>query len=158
MNNENNIAVLNDLIETSRDCLVGYKKCADYACDLSLKSYFQDRAKDYVEAVRALSNEVREYEGIPSLNGTTKRALHRALFELKAAIKDENYSAVLEECKRVDSITLTAYQDALSQDLPNILRITINLQLKKVERNLAYARLLRVENNQTVHNNHKLVA
>lgn len=145
MNNKNIIELLNDLIENSRDSLVGFKKCSEYARDASLKKYFQDRANCYTELVRALSNEVREYEGSPSLNGTTKRAFQRVWIDLKAAISEDDNLNVIKECERLDHITMTAFQAALKKNLPNILRIILNLHLKQVERNLDQVRLLSSE-------------
>lgn len=157
MKNENIIEVLNGLIENSRDSLVGFKKCAEYARDPSLKSYFQDRAKRYAESVRALSNEVREYEGTPNLNGSTKRAFKRVWIDLKAAFTNDDNFTVIKECERLDHITITAYQAALKKDLPNILRIILNLHLKRVERNRDQVQLLssELENNSKKQKLHK---
>lgn len=57
MSNEKNITLLNGLIDTSRDGVEGFKKCAEDAHDPQLKIYFQDRAKSCEEAVRTLSGK-----------------------------------------------------------------------------------------------------
>ena len=151
MNNEKNVAILNELIETSRDGVEGFKKCAEDAHDPQLKTYFQDRANSCEEAVRTLSVEVRQYGGEPDKSGTAKGALHRVWIDFKTAITNKDNLAVLEECERAEDVALAAYKDALKEELPETLRSLISQQLEGVKRNHDRVRQLReeAENNST---------
>ena len=145
MNNEKNITLLNGLIETSRDGVESFKKCAEDAHDPQLKIYFQDRAKSCEEAVRTLSVEVRQYGGEPDKSGTTKGALHRVWIDFKTALTNKDNLAVLEECERAEDVALAAYEDALKEELPETLRSLITQQLEGVKRNHDRVRQLRDE-------------
>jgi uncharacterized protein (TIGR02284 family) len=145
MSNEKNISLLNGLIETSRDGVEGFKKCAEDAHDPQLKIYFQDRAKSCEEAVRTLSEKVREYGGEPDKSGTIKGALHRVWIDFRTALTNKDNLAVLEECERAEDIALAAYEDALKEELPETLRSLITQQLEGVKRNHARVRQLRDE-------------
>lgn len=145
MSNEKNISLLNELIETSRDGVEGFKKCAEDAHDPQLKIYFQDRAKSCEEAVRTLSEKVREYGGEPDKSGTIKGALHRGWIDFRTALTNKDNLAVLEECERAEDIALAAYKDALKEEMPENLRSLITQQLEGVKRNHARVRQLRDE-------------
>ena len=145
MSNEKNISLLNGLIETSRDGVEGFKKCAEDAHDPQLKKYFQDRARSCEEAVRTLSEKVREYGGEPDKSGTIKGALHRVWIDFRTALTNKDNLAVLEECERAEDIALAAYEDALKEELPETLRSLITQQLEGVKRNHARVRQLRDE-------------
>lgn len=145
MSNEKNISLLNGLIETSRDGVEGFKKCAEDAHDPQLKIYFQDRARSCEEAVRTLSEKVREYGGEPDKSGTIKGALHRVWIDFRTALTNKDNLAVLEECERAEDIALAAYEDALKEELPETLRSLITQQLEGVKRNHARVRQLRDE-------------
>lgn len=145
MSNEKNISLLNGLIETSRDGVEGFKKCAEDAHDPQLKIYFQDRAKSCEEAVRTLSEKVREYGGEPDKSGTIKGALHRGWIDFRTALTNKDNLAVLEECERAEDIALAAYKDALKEEMPENLRSLITQQLEGVKRNHARVRQLRDE-------------
>ncbi|PTQ84625.1 ferritin-like domain-containing protein [Nitrosomonas ureae] len=145
MNNENQITLLNELIETSRDGVEGFKKCAEDAQDPKLKLYFQDRANNCEEVVRTLSEEVRKCGGEPDKSGTMKGAFHRMWIDFKTALTEKDNLAVLEECEKAEDVALAAYQDALKEELPENLRSLIAQQLEGVKRNHDRVRQLRDE-------------
>lgn len=143
------IAILNALIETSRDGVEGFRKCAKDCRDPSLKKYFQDRAKDYAEAVRSLSDEVRGCGGVPSLSLTARRELNRTWIDLKTAFNKKDKLAVLKECERIEIIVLELYQEALEEELPESLNSLLIQQLNEVRRNYDLVRQLRDEAKNT---------
>ena len=110
-----------------------------------MKIYFQDRAKSCEEAVRTLSEKVREYGGEPDKSGTIKGALHRGWIDFRTALTNKDNLAVLEECERAEDIALAAYKDALKEEMPENLRSLITQQLEGVKRNHARVRQLRDE-------------
>ncbi|MBL8496390.1 PA2169 family four-helix-bundle protein [Nitrosomonas sp. JL21] len=135
MTNEKSIDVLNDLIETSRDGVEGFRKCAEDSHDPTLRMYFEDRSKSCDEAIRSLSEEVRKLGGEPATGGSTTGALHRMWIDFRTAITNKDNLAVLEECERAEDIALEAYEDALKEELSDNLRSLITQQLDGVRRN-----------------------
>ncbi|PSJ15899.1 ferritin-like domain-containing protein [Nitrosomonas supralitoralis] len=145
MNNEKNIDLLNGLIDISRDGVEGFKKCADDAHDSQLKMYFEDRANNCEEAVQTLSAEVRQYGGEPDASGTTKGALHRVWIDIRTALTNKDNLAVLEECERAEDTAVTAYENALKEEMPDSLRTLIVRQLEGARKNHERVRQLRDE-------------
>lgn len=150
MNNEKSISILNDLIETSRDGVEGFKKCAEEAHDHTLKMYFEDRVRSCQEAITALSEEVRKLGGEPDMSGTTTGALHRMWIDFRTAITSKDNLAVLQECERAEDIALESYQSALKEEeLSDNLRSLITQQLDGVRKNHDRVRQLRNEEENT---------
>lgn len=150
MVNVKSISILNDLIETSRDGVEGFKKCAEEVHDRTLKMYFEDRARSCEEAVRVLSEEVRKLGGEPDMGGTTTGTLHRLWIDFRTAISSKDNLAVLEECERAEDIALESYESALKEEeLSDNLRSLITQQLDGVRRNHDRVRQLRNEEENT---------
>lgn len=145
MENDKNVKLLNGLIDISRDGMEGFRKCAEDADDSQLKMYFQDRAKDCEEAVQTLSTEVRQYGGEPDTSGTITGGLHRAWIDIKTALTNKDNLAVLEECERAEDTAVTAYENALKEEMPDNLRSLIGRQLEGARKNHQRVRQLRDE-------------
>lgn len=144
MDNGKSISVLNDLIETSRDGVEGFKKCAEDCSDPALKLYFLDRANSCDEAVQTLIREVIKLGGEPNASGTTKGALHRMWIDFRSTITTKDNLAVLQECERAEDIALESYEDALKQEgLSDNVRGLITQQLDGVRKNHDRIRQLR---------------
>lgn len=143
MNNDRIVSVLNDLIETSRDGAEGFRTCAEDVKDPTLKTYFQNRAQGCEEAVRELSVEVRRYGGDPDTTGSATGALHRTWLDLKTAITSGDNLAVLEECERGEDTAVSAYENALREELPADLRTLIEKQYEGAKRNHDEVRRMR---------------
>lgn len=143
MTNDEIVTVLNDLIEISRDGTEGFRTCAEDATEPTLKSYFEDRAQNCDKAVRELSAEVRHYNGDPDSTGTVSGALHRVFVDLKTAITSRDNLAVLEECERGEDAAVTAYQEALREDLPDNVRVLLQHQYEGAKQNHNRVRQLR---------------
>ncbi len=145
MNDEKIISLINDLIETSRDGVEGFKKCAEDAHDPQLKMYFQDRAKNCDEAVQTLSAEIRQFGGEPDTSGTIKGVLHQTWIDIKTALTEKDNLAVLEECERGEATAVATYEKALREEIPENLRVLFEKQLEGARKNHEHVRQLRDE-------------
>lgn len=143
MTNDEIVAVLNGLIEISRDGAEGFRTCAEDATQQTLKSYFEDRAQNCDKAVRELSAEVRHYDGDPDSAGTVTGSLHRLFVDIKAAITSRDDLAVLEECERGEDAAVTAYKKALKEALPDNVRALLERQYEGAKQNHDRVRQLR---------------
>ena len=141
-------SVLNDLIETSRDGAAGFKTCAEGAKDSMLKAFFQTRAQDCEEAVRALNIEVLHHGGKPIEHGSATGALRRAWINIRTAVTSNDDLAVLEECERAEDAALEDYRKALKEDLPTHVRTLLQKQYDGAKENHNRVRQLRDERRQ----------
>ncbi len=143
MTNDEIVTVLNNLIEISRDGAEGFRTCAEDATEPTLKSYFEDRAQHCDNAVRELSAEVRHYGGDPDSSGSVAGSLHRVFVDLKTAITSRDNLAVLEECERGEDTAVTAYKEALKEELPGNVRMLLEQQYEGAKQNHHRVRQLR---------------
>lgn len=137
--------VLNDLVETSRDGATGFKTCAEGARDPMLKAFFETRAQNCEEAVRALNIEVLHHGGKPIEHGSAAGALRRAWINIRTAVSSNDDLAVLEECEGAEDAALDAYRKALLEDLPAHVRTLLQAQQQGATENHNRVRQLRDE-------------
>lgn len=143
VDNNDVIAIVNELIETSKDGEEGFRSCAKNVEDGRLKDFFLRRSQEVGESVRELQTIVRSLGGIPvnatSIGGT----LHRRWIELKTALTNNDNLAVLNETERGESIAVAAYESALELALPAEIRTVIVRQLEGAKRNTGLVKQLR---------------
>jgi len=128
-------SVLNDLIETSKDGEQGFRKAAEEAKDVQLKSIFSTRAQDCASAVIALQGEVTRHGGTPETSGSVTGALHRGWLDLKAAVTSHDDHAILAEVERGEDSAKKNYRHALDEDLPADIRALVEKQYQGVLQN-----------------------
>jgi uncharacterized protein (TIGR02284 family) len=143
VDNNDVIAILNDLIETSKDGEEGFRSSAEHVDDKRLRDFFLRRSKEVGESVRELQGMVSALGGVPvnatSIGGT----LHRRWIDLKTALTANDNLAVLNETERGEDVALAAYRDALEIDLPQEIRAVVIRQLEGVKRNHGLVKQLR---------------
>ena len=143
VDNNDVIAILNELIETSKDGEEGFRSSAENVEDARLKEFFLRRSQEVGESVRELQAIVRSLGGIPvnatSIGGT----LHRRWIELKKALTNNDNLAVLNETERGEQIAVAAYESALELALPAEIRAVVLRQLEGAKRNTGLVKQLR---------------
>lgn len=130
------LSVVHSLIEMSIDGEKGFRDAAELAKDTSLKSLFEECARNCSSAVtelngcaQALGDTHHEHTG--SVAGTA----HRSWQKIKAAFENSNM-AVLEEIERGEDHAKAAYAKALqSDDLPLETRTIVQKQYEGVLKN-----------------------
>lgn len=127
--------ILNGLIETSVDGEKGFRKAAEDAKSAELKGLFSERASECAQAVLELRAEVTRIGGEPEGHGSIAGALHRGWVAVKASVTSNDDLAVLEEVERGEDAAKKNYRDALSQNLPNEIRVLVEKQYQGVLRN-----------------------
>lgn len=135
VDNNDVIAILNELIETSKDGEEGFRTSAKNADDAKLKDFFLRRSKEVSASVRELQDMVRSLGGEPVNSTSIGGILHRRWIDIKTALTSNDNLAVLNETERGEDAALAAYRKALEEELPADIRAVILRQIEGVKRN-----------------------
>jgi uncharacterized protein (TIGR02284 family) len=133
VDNDKVINTLNDLIETCRDGLNGFKEAADNVKSLDLKNLFNEISNERAKCVQELQLEVRRLGGDPEKTGSTAGALHRAWMDIKGTLMGKDDHTILVECERGEDSAVNAYKDALKLGLPTNLNVIVQRQYQTVQ-------------------------
>jgi uncharacterized protein (TIGR02284 family) len=125
-------AVLNDLVETSKDGERGFRKAAEDAHDAQLKTLFVSRADDCTRGARELQDLVQRLGGKPETGGSVTGALHRGWTDVKSAVAGRDDHSILADCEKGEDVAKKHYHDALDKDLPADVRIVVEQQYQGV--------------------------
>ena len=131
----NVIAVLNDLIETSKDGERGFQQGAEDAQHASVKELLLKRAESCTQAARELQDLVLHLGGKPESGGSVTGALHRGWVDVKSAVGKRADHAILADCEKGEDVAKKRYHDALEKDLPADVRIVVEKQFQGVLQN-----------------------
>jgi len=128
MHNTEVVAVLNGLIETSKNGEAGFRTCANDIDSPQLKLFFQNRAQSCASAAEDLQQLVRAFGGAPDTHGDLTGLLHRRWVDIKSLLTNHDEIAVLEECERGEESAVANYSRALEKDLPPDVRVMVERQ------------------------------
>jgi uncharacterized protein (TIGR02284 family) len=128
-------AVLNDLVETSKDGERGFRKAAEDAHDTQLRALFVSRAEDCTRGARELQDVVQQLGGKPETGGTVSGALRRGWNDVKSAVAGRSDYEILAECEKGEDVAKKHYSDALEKDLPADVRMVVDRQFQGVIQN-----------------------
>lgn len=135
IDNNDVIAILNELIETSRDGEEGFRSAAEHVKDDRLKDFFLRRSKDVGMSVRELQDLVRSLGGEPADSTSIGGTLHRRWMEFKTALTTQDTLTVLNETERGEDAALASYRGVLEMDLPGDIRAIVLRQMDGLKRN-----------------------
>ena len=137
-------AILNDLVETSKDGEKGFRKAAEDTQDTELRSKFLQRGEDCAKGAADLQQIVARLGGKPEKGGSVAGALHRGWVDVRAAVAKRDDVAILEECERGEDVAKATYRKALEEEsLPSDIRSVVQRQYDGVIRNHDEIRNLR---------------
>lgn len=131
--NQNVISTLNHLIVTCREGQEGFSRAADGVKSEDLKTVFLDCARQRTDLLSELQIEVLRLGGAPGKSSLDEGALHRGWLNLKAALRDEQEVAVVEEAERGEDLAVQHYQAALKEDMPQQVRAILQRQYNQVK-------------------------
>lgn len=129
------VSTLNDLIQTCKDGVEGFRTCAEDAKNAELKTYFSDRAERCNRAAEELQDLVIAYGGDPATSSHLSGTLHRRWVDVRSAITGRSDEDVLDECERGEDIAKYQYEAALKKDLPEDVRQIVEDQYQGVQLN-----------------------
>lgn len=139
---ENLVDQLEEILEKNRDAEKGYKKAAENAENVRLKSFFQDRAHTRKLFNDELKRElVLNYDEIDD-SGSFTGTIHRAWMDVKALFSADNDESMLEEAIRGEKASVEEYEEVLQDaNLPPRIASMVRQQMLKVQEDLT-----RIEN------------
>lgn len=129
------IDTLNDLIQTCKDGVEGFRTCAEDIKNPELKSYFSDRAERCTRAAEELQDLVVTYGGNPATSSHMSGTLHRRWVDVRSAITGKSDQDVLDECERGEDVAKHHYEAALKKSLPEDVRLVVEDQYRGVQLN-----------------------
>ena len=131
--NDNVISTLNGLIETCRDGQNGFQTAAEGVTNSELKTLFHGYSQQRAQFVGELQTEVRRLGGDPENMGSVAATLHRGWINIKSTVTGEDESAIIAECERGEDSAVSAYRDALDEDLPANIRTIVDRQYADIK-------------------------
>lgn len=135
IDNNKLIDTLNDLIEDSKDDEAGFLDSAEDVTDQRLKDFFLLRSTQVAERVKDLQDLVKSFDGIPASSTSLSGTLHRKWIDLKSALSLNDNLAIINQTEHDEQLTLSAYDEALSLELPPDAEILLSRQFEKLKQN-----------------------
>jgi uncharacterized protein (TIGR02284 family) len=127
------ISTINSLIETLKDGQEGFRQAAEEIKDPQLKSLFSDYSQQRSRFAATLQTEAMALgETEPERTSSAAGAMHRTWINLKSAITSGDDHAILAECERGEDSAVSAYKEALEDDLTPPLREIVSQQYREV--------------------------
>ncbi len=133
MTNDKYISTINSLVETNKDGQNGYKEAAEGVERSDLKKLFYDFSQERSKFAGELQTLVRELGGEPEDSGSFSGTIHQGWMNLKSAITGQDEKAILNECERGEDSAVSAYQNALEEELPANVRSIVQTQATAVK-------------------------
>ena len=129
---EHYVDILQNLIAVCRDGQKGYQDAAAHVQAHELKAFFNEQGLLRAQFAGQLEQESQRLgEHDPKRDGSVSGALHRAWFDLKAKLGGGDH-AVLESVEAGEDRAKDAYEKAVTADLPENLRKTVQQQYQQV--------------------------
>ena len=131
MNNNEVIAILNDLIETCRDGQESFRVAAESIHNSEFRRLFNIFSQQRAQFISELQAEVHRLGGDASKAGKTG-PLHRTWINLKTTVARDEGSVILE-CQREEEASVNDYQEALKADLPLDVQYVVKRQYMDIK-------------------------
>ena len=136
------IGTLNDLIETCRDGISGFRTAADGVSSPIAKEVFLSRVHLIEKGLGDLDAAVQRLGGEPIEHGHPAASMHRAWINIKSAATLRDDRAIINEVVRGEEVAIQHYREALDKPLPADIRAMVEMQERGTELNLERARAL----------------
>ena len=136
------IGTLNDLIETCRDGINGFRTAADGVSSPIAKEVFLSRVHLIEKGLGDLDAAVQRLGGDPVDHGHPAASMHRAWINIKSAVTLRDDRAIINEVVRGEEVAIQHYREALDKPLPSDIRAMVEMQERGTELNLERARAL----------------
>jgi uncharacterized protein (TIGR02284 family) len=132
MQNDQEISVLNNLIETCKDGELGFKTAAEGLKSSALKTKFLEYSRERGAMARELQNEVRRVGGDPETSGSMSGSMHRGWLDIKSVVTGNDDHAIVAEAERGEDVAKSVYENALKQSLSATVQTIVQQHAAKV--------------------------
>jgi uncharacterized protein (TIGR02284 family) len=125
MTDDRIIAMLNELIEASKDGEKGFALAAKDVREPELTRVFSGGETASRLAAAELQDQVRMLGNTAEQDGSMKAAVRRTWTSVRAMVSPRDDGTIVEECERSEGYLRGLYADALKLDLPGPIRSLI---------------------------------
>jgi uncharacterized protein (TIGR02284 family) len=132
MQNDQEISVLNNLIETCKDGELGFKTAAEGLKSSALKTKFLEYSRERGAMARELQNEVRRLGGDPETSGSMSGSMHRGWLDIKSVVTGNDDHAIVAEAERGEDVAKSVYENALKESLSATVQTIVQQHAAKV--------------------------
>lgn len=138
MQNTNELTnVLNNLIQTNRDRIEGYRTAQDdiQEIDIDLHALFGQKIGQSEDFISELADIVMKHGGTPKTDSTMMGKMYRQWMDFKATLTREDRESVLNSCSFGERAAIEEYDDTLSSstEIPSDIRQVIMNQRDKIQ-------------------------
>lgn len=130
---EDEIDVLNELIQVSKDAEQGYRTAAENVTNSELETVFRGYAKQRAGFVQELEAEFERLGGRDSDSGTLSGALHRGWMDLKSALSGGDPRGMVAACESGEERAEAAYARAATTGISGKGRSLLEKQWQQVK-------------------------
>lgn len=142
MENDKVVSVLNDLLTKNYDAEKGYKEAAEKIEHQSLRSYFENQAKNRYDFGHEIKGLITKYGGEPEKGTSVTGDLHRAWIAIRDAFSSGDKD-IYNECIRGEEAFSEEYGETLADhNLPQDVREIVTKQKNSVDKALASLRTM----------------
>ena len=142
MENSKVVSVLNDLLTKNYDAEKGYKEAAEKIEHTSLRSYFENQAKNRYDFGHQIKALISKYGGEPDKGTSIAADLHRTWIAIRDVFASGD-NAVYDECIRGEEAFSAEYGEVLADEvLPQDVKEVVKTQKDSVDRALASLKVM----------------
>jgi len=126
-------STINGLIEICKDGQEGFQDASENVKHSDLKTLFSGYSLQRSKFAGDLQKMVIGLGEEPETTSSIASAVHRGWIDLKAAVTRGSDHAILAECERGEDHAVSAYRDALAEELPANIREIVLTQSAAVQ-------------------------
>lgn len=142
MENDKVVSLLNGLLTKNYDAEKGYKEAGEKIEHSTLRSYFENQAKNRYDFGHEIKTLISKYGGEPDKGTSVAGDLHRTWIAIRDAFTDGD-QAIYDECIRGEEAFSEEYAEVLNDDvIPQDVKEVVRKQKDSVDKALASLRTM----------------
>jgi len=142
MENDKVVSLLNGLLTKNYDAEKGYKEAGEKIEHSTLRSYFENQAKNRYDFGHEIKALISKYGGEPDKGTSVAGDLHRTWIAIRDAFTDGD-QAIYDECIRGEEAFSEEYAEVLNDEvIPQDVKEVVRKQKDSVDKALASLRTM----------------
>ncbi|UJF28884.1 PA2169 family four-helix-bundle protein [Kaistella sp. 97-N-M2] len=142
MENDKVVSLLNGLLTKNYDAEKGYKEAGEKIEHSTLRSYFENQAKNRYDFGHEIKALIAKYGGEPDKGTSVAGDLHRTWIAIRDAFTDGD-QAIYDECIRGEEAFSEEYAEVLNDEvIPQDVKEVVRKQKESVDKALASLRTM----------------
>lgn len=142
MENDKLVSLLNNLITKNYDAEKGYQEAAEKIEHTSLRSYFENQAKNRYDFGHQIKTLISKYGGEPDKGTSITGDLHRTWIAVRDAFTKGD-KAIYDECVRGEEAFSAEYEEMLNDEvLPADVKDMVRKQKDSADKALSSLKMM----------------